>query len=117
VNIKRLHIEFVEVEIPPLDYRLDYSNGYVTQEEFLIQEYMDLPPHYTASLNSVTRAKDTCRCWLCGTAVGYVLFEGDGAGGGELRWVPVFLVREQGGPVAVLCEGCFPTVPQQPYVP
>jgi hypothetical protein len=96
------HIEFIAVEIAPLDY-----------EECFILEYTNIPKAFKDALITICNNLDNSDCGACTNSVGYVLVEDDDYPEcSGLRWKPLWLTRVDNSPIGVLCEDCAPIEPQ-----
>lgn len=95
------------IEDPPLDsYVAVDVGGEPAAHLFVIPRYTNLREPWLDPFNEVVRAHDACRCWSCGTVIGYHLDDQD-----ITRWRPVFLIHTGTGPVAWVCEDCIPQIP------
>jgi hypothetical protein len=94
-------IEYVAIELAPLE-----------SEDRYIPEYYCLPYVWAAALDEVVDAVDSATCSNCNEGLGYLLHEDDDEPRRSgVRWHAVWLAREDGGQVQMLCEDCAPYVP------
>lgn len=76
-------------------------------------EYAELPAQWRDALWDLLNRPDSVRCWRCDAPAGYVLRE-QPDGFERIEWTPTGIAAEDDGPVAVLCEGCAPYIPEPP---
>ena len=102
--IETLTFELVAVETAPL--RQFWPDPGCAPVEELVDDYADLPDPWAQVLDTVCVSKDFCRCWSCGTTIGYHLDDQE-----IMRWRPLFLIRVPDAPIAWVCEDCVPQIP------
>lgn len=100
-------VEYVVIEQAPLDSPI--ADAAV---DAYIHEYDNLPEIFDAALGDIVTHQDSRQCGNCKDGVGYVLFDDDDyPERSGLKWKSVWLIRELGGLVGLLCEECSPIVP------